>query len=325
MNKEKKFEIQPYGQQWLDEIVDCWNESLVYDPISRDRFIQEVVLDDNFDRNLALVLLVEGRVRGFCLGIKRKYPYLTRGLEEQRGWISCMFVHPEFQRQGYGQKILEEEERRLAGLQTEEITLCAYSPNYFTPGVDKNYRSALKFFEKNGYVRGVDAVSMERELFSHVLSPDVRQKVERLKEEGIMFRRFTFEDGEKLLDFVGREFDAGWVRNVREAMKKGEAERTILIAVDKDSRVVGYCMRKIDGRDARFGPIGVAEALRSKGLGGILLELQMAEMKKQGIYHMYFLWTHGAAMRFYERHGLKVYRTYQLYRKSLKNGKEKDR
>lgn len=76
-------------------------------------------------------------------------------------------------------------------------------------------------------------------------------------------------------------------------------------------------MRKIDGNDARFGPIGVKESVRSKGIGGILFDLQMREMQKRGIYYAYFLWTHGAAMRFYERHGMSVYRTYQLYRKNI--------
>ena len=71
------------------------------------------------------------------------------------------------------------------------------------------------------------------------------------------------------------------------------------------------------GNDARFGPIGVAEALRGAGLGGVLIDLQMMEMKKRGIYSFYFLWTHGDAIRFYERHGLNIYRTYQLYRKKI--------
>jgi GNAT superfamily N-acetyltransferase len=309
--------IDTYKQEYMEQIITGWNETLIFDPISEERFLQQVLMDENFDPNLALVLLVEDKVAGFCLGIKRRYPYLTRGLEENRGWISIMFVATEYQGKGYGKALLNEVEKRLKKEQVKEITLCAYSPNYFTPGVDLKYEKALTFFEQGGYVKGTDAVSMQKNLFSYNIPQKTQDMIGQLKEEGISFTTYSLLYMEKLLAFVEKEFDAGWVRNILQAIRNGEAEDTILISTDKDNQVIGYCMRKIDGNDARFGPIGVKESVRSKGIGGILFDLQMREMQKRGIYYAYFLWTHGAAMRFYERHGMSVYRTYQLYRKNI--------
>lgn len=313
----EKYKIEPYKQKYMEQLVIGWNETLIFDPISEERFLQQSLMDENFDHNLALVLLVDDKVAGFCFGIKRKYPYLTRGLEENRGWISIMFVRTEYQGRGYGKALLNEVEKRLKNEQVKEITLCAYSPNYFTPGVDLKYEKALSFFEQNGYVRGMDAVSMQKKLFSYSIPRKTQDMIEQLKEEGISFNKYSLPYMEKLLTFVEREFDAGWVRNILQAIRKGEAEDTILITTDIENQVIGYCMRKIDGNDARFGPIGVKESIRSKGIGGILFDLQMREMQKRGIYYAYFLWTHGAAMSFYERHGMSVYRTYQLYRKNI--------
>ena len=76
-------------------------------------------------------------------------------------------------------------------------------------------------------------------------------------------------------------------------------------------------MRKIDGNPMRFGPIGISEKARNAGLGGILLELQMAEMAKKGIYHMYFVTTDEPGRRYYERHGLNVFRSFIDYRKDI--------
>ncbi len=312
-----ELEIHPYQQKYMDEIVSGWNASLFHDTITRERFIQEILLDENFDPELALNAIVDGHVAGFSLGIKRKYPYLTRGLEEQRGWISSFFVLPKYRRRGFGQKLLEEEEVKLKTRGVREITLCAYSPNYFTPGVDLQYPGGVPFFDKNGYVGGTNAVSMQRDLFTYTLSEKTEKHIAELSEKGITFLPFSMQYMEKLLTFVDREFDSGWVRNILIALRNQEAEDTILIATDREDTVIGYCMRKIDGHDARFGPIGVAEALRSEGVGGVLIDLQMMEMKKRSIYYLYFLWTHGDAQRFYERHGLKVYRTYQLYRKKI--------
>jgi GNAT superfamily N-acetyltransferase len=309
--------IHPYRQQYLDEIVSGWNASLFYDTITRQRFLQEILLDENFDPELALTAVADGHVAGFSLGIKRKYPYLTRGLEEQRGWISSFFILPKYRRRGFGQALLKAEEAKLKARGVREITLCAYSPNYFTPGVDLQYPGGIPFFDKNGYARGTDAVSMQRDLFTYTVPESTRERIAEAAKKGISFRPFSMPYMEKLLAFAGKEFGAGWVRNILFALRRREAEDTVLLATGREDNVVGYCMRKIDGHDARFGPIGVAQALRSEGIGGVLLDLQMMEMKKRGIYYLYFLWTHGDAMRFYKRHGLKVYRTYQLYRKQI--------
>lgn len=310
--------IRAYRPADIAYIVAGWNESLPNDPITEERFLQEIALDENFDADLALVCETsEPKLVGFSLGMRRKYPYLTRGLEPDRGWISSFFICPEFRGKGYGQKLLVETEKRLKEAGTKEITLFAYSPNYFTPGVDISYPGGVKFFDAAGYNRGTEAVSMSCDLFCHTLPEKVRQDVQQLAEQGIRFRMYQKTDMGPLLEFVSREFDAGWVRNILQAMRKNEAEDTILLAVDSTGKVLGYCMRKIDGCDGRFGPIGVAQELRSRGLGGILLELQMQEMRKRKIYTLYFLWTHGDAMRFYARHGLTPYRTYQLYRKKL--------
>uniref|UniRef100_UPI0028A8E73D GNAT family N-acetyltransferase n=1 Tax=Anaerocolumna sp. TaxID=2041569 RepID=UPI0028A8E73D len=280
----EKYKIESYKQEYMEQLIAGWNETLIFDPISEERFLQQVLMDENFNPNLALVLLVEDKVAGFCLGIKRRYPYLTRGLEENRGWISIMFVATQYQGKGYGKALLNEVEKRLKKEQVKEITLCAYSPNYFTPGVDLKYEKALTFFEQSGYVKGTDAVSMQKNLFSYSIPPETQDMIVQLKEEGISFITYSLSYMEKLLEFVEGEFDAGWVRNILQAIRNGEAEDTILIATDKENQIIGYCMRKIDGNDARFGPIGVKESVRSKGIGGILFDLQMREMQKRGIY-----------------------------------------
>ena len=310
-------ELISYRQKDLKQIAAGWYETLLYDPVSEDRFFQQVVMDENFDGDLALSLEKDGCIIGFCLGIKRKYPYLTKGLEPDRGWISVMYVLPEYQKQGYGKMLLGEVEKRLKERRVKEITLCAYSPNYFTPGIDINYETALSFFKKNGYEKTGDAVSMQRNLFTYSIPPHTLRKMGELEKKGWKFSCYSEEYMDKVLEFAKQEFDAGWVRNILQALRKKEAEDTILLAVDETDQVVGYCMRKIDGNDARFGPIGVKRALRSSGIGGILFDLQMREMQKRGICYAYFLWTHGDAMRFYERHGMSTYRTYELFRKNI--------
>ena len=309
--------LESFQQERFQQVLTCWNQSLIYDGIDEERFKQLILLDENFNPDLFLLALNQEKVVGFCYGIRRKIPYLERGLEENRGWIVIMGVLPEYQNQGIGTMLCDEVEKRLKDMGTKEITLCAYSPNYFFPGIDKRYQKAISFFENRNYVYRTESVSMQRSLWDYHMADQYKEKLASLEKDGIHIIRYNDEYMLPLLNYLLENFGAGWKRNALIAMQKKEAEDTILLVVDEQKNILGFCMRKIDGNDARFGPFGVSEHLRSKGIGGVLFEYMMQEMKQKGIYYLYFLWTDGAAQRFYERHDVKVYRTYQLYRKEV--------
>lgn len=309
--------LESFQQERFQQVLTCWNQSLIYDGIDEERFKQLILLDENFNPDLFLLAMNDEKVVGFCYGIRRKIPYLERGLEENRGWIVIMGVLPEYQNQGIGTMLCDEVERRLKDMGTKEITLCAYSPNYFFPGIDKRYQKAISFFENRNYVYRTESVSMQRSLWDYHMADQYKEKLASLEKDGIHIIRYNDEYMLPLLNYLLENFGAGWKRNALIAMQKKEAEDTILLVVDEQKNILGFCMRKIDGNDARFGPFGVSEHLRSKGIGGVLFEYMMQEMKQKGIYYLYFLWTDGAAQRFYERHDVKVYRTYQLYRKEV--------
>lgn len=312
------FKIEPFQMKYLNQVIKVWNDNLVYDTISEGRFNDLVLLDDNFDEKLFKLAVNDEKVLGFAYGIKRKVPYLERGLEPLRGWISIMAVDEKVRRNGIGTKLVEEVEKDLKELGATNITLCAYSPNYFTPGVDLRYTAALPFFDKLGYTKGSqEEVSMQRNLAQYSYPKEIIERRKALEKEGIVIKRYEQKYMLQLLTFLLDNFGAGWKRNAFLAMQKHEAEDTILICVDKTDTIIGYCMRKIDGNDGRFGPFGVREDLRSKGLGSILYETMMNDMRQRGVYSSYLLWTGGAAQRFYERHDTQVYRTYTMYRREI--------
>ena len=68
------FTIDTYRHTYIQEVVSVWNDSLLYDPVTEERFLQQVELDENFDEELALVAKEDNKVIGFCLGLRRKYP-----------------------------------------------------------------------------------------------------------------------------------------------------------------------------------------------------------------------------------------------------------
>ena len=111
-----------------DSVVDLWNETLIYDAITKDKFRKNIIFDENFDNDLCCVYLINNVVVGFILGMKRNFPYLERGLEEDKAWISIVFVKENYQRRGIGTLLLKEIEKRLKNKGTKTIFLANYSP-----------------------------------------------------------------------------------------------------------------------------------------------------------------------------------------------------
>ncbi|MDO5407557.1 MAG: GNAT family N-acetyltransferase [Eubacteriales bacterium] len=310
--------IVTYGQEYEQAVVALWNRELTADPIIVQKFRSQVLLDDNFDSELCYIALEEGQVVGFLLATKRKFPYLERGTEPERGWINVMFVDRRFQRRGIGSQLLDTAETALKTRGARQITLAAYSPSYVFPGVDvEQYAAAVKFFQRHGYVGGKMAYSMCKDLHGYRLAEETKHRLEQAQEAGYRFEMFTWPYAVELLNYARDEFGGGWKRNCLLAMQQNRAEDCIFLVLDQDNRICGFCTRMIDGNPMRFGPIGVSATARNHGLGGLLFDLYQFEMAKRGICHLYFVSTDDPGRRFYERHGVRVFRTFQDYRKEL--------
>lgn len=309
--------IVNFTQTYEQAVIDLWNETLTSDLVSLQKFRKQIIYDDNFDTELCYVALHDDKVIGFLLGTKRKFPYLERGLEPKRGWINVMFVAKDYQRQGIGSKLIDRVENALIELGVDNITLGAYSPNYFFPGIDiEAYQNAINFFEKKGYVGSEESYSMCKDLHGFYLSDEWRMKKQLAEQKGFIFRNYKNSDAIALLEFAKVNFGGGWKRNALLAMQANEAEDLIYLVL-KNDEIVGFAMRKIDGNPMRFGPIGVCEKVRNDGIGGILFELMQQEMCAKGMYHLYFVSTDVPGRRFYERHNVHVFRTYRKYVKTF--------
>ncbi len=309
-------DIINYCQEYEREVVNLWNDTLIADPITIFRFRKQILFDDNFNEELFSLAIENGFVVGFILATKRKFAYLERGLEETRGWINVLSVKKEYCRKGIGTRLVKDTEKKLKDMGAETITLGAYSPNYFFPGIDKdNYSNAIHFFNKLGYEAGQESYSMCKELHGYQISMETKEQIEKARQEGYSFVNFDYRYSLKLLEFTKVEFGGGWKRNALISMQNNTAEDCIILALDKNDEIVGFCMRMIDGNPMRFGPIGVKETARDYGLGGILLDIMQFEMEKRGIYQLYFVSTERNGRRFYERHGVHVFRTFVDYQK----------
>lgn len=312
-------DIIEFDSNYVDEIVELWNKTMVIDQINMNRYLELILGDSNFDSSLNLIAIKNDKVVGYIWAVKRIYPYLNRGTEPERGFINTLFVETKHQRTGIGTKLIKAVEDKFKQRGVEEITLGAYSPNYLFPGVDMHhYAKAIKFFNQHKYKGTNKAVSMNQDLMTYSYPKEIKERKIRLEKEGYQFKSLKPEYIQNLLIFLEEQFGAGWKFNIQEALKRKEVFETVLIVLNKDDEVVGYAQRSMDGTPERFGPFGVKESLRSKGLGSIIFNEMLNDMTKKNIHSAYFLWTGGRAVNFYKRYNMRIYREYQLLRKDIK-------
>ncbi|HYI26003.1 MAG TPA: GNAT family N-acetyltransferase, partial [Thermomicrobiales bacterium] len=85
------------------------------------------------------------------------------------------------------------------------------------------------------------------------------------------------------------------------------AQTTLQIATD-NGEIVGYAQ----SRGERFGPFGVSESQRGRGVGAVLLATTLQAMRARGFHCAWFLWTSDRAVTLYRRHGFEEVRRFAL-------------
>jgi ribosomal protein S18 acetylase RimI-like enzyme len=296
----------------IDEIIQIWNSSIFQDNIDKAQLVKYVFCDENYDPRYFQVALDKDKVVGFILGMKRKYPYWERGLQEGQAWIMAMAVDSYYRRQGIGGELLRRLEDHWSKEGVNRIALGTYSPHYFFSGVWEGYEEAAQFFASKGFKKGEAAYWMSRSLKGYSIPEDILERKKQKENTGYSFVTFNWNYAVDLIEFMKENFSVGWRRHLIEAMKNDRAEDTVILCLYKD-KIIGYVQRSIDGNPSRFGPFGVAENFRSGGLGAILIHEMWSSMTEKKIPYVFFKSTEEKGRRFYERQGMQVDRIFYHY------------
>jgi len=186
------------------------------------------------------------------------------------------------------------------------------------PGVDwVAYPGALEFFAKNGFKEvNRESVSMSRSLMDYRTPEEVLKMEEELHKQGYTFQLLDEEHVLPLLQFLKREFP-GWDDDARKTLDTNPINLDYFVIALKDGHIVGYCQIATDNLIEHFGPFGVAQNLRSRGLGAVLFHKCLKLMQSKGAKHAWFLWGGGRNYTFYTRHGMKEIRRFAIVAKDL--------
>lgn len=316
--------IRTYRGGDESRIVSVWNDALLQDPIDMRMFARRVLCDANFSPQGLIIAEEDGEIIGFALAIERKIPLWGADLEPDQGWITAFAVHPARRRRGVGRALFEAAEAFLKQRGKKDVLISPYAPNYFWPGIDANaYPDGFSFLKDQGYVTLYTPISMDKNLVSYVYPADAQKtRADRLA-EGYVIAPLTWSYLSELIAFANDKFNPDWGRAIREAVAHGMPLDQCFVAINPGGKLVGFALYGgYDGTMERFGPFGVDEEERGKGLGKVLLHETLRAMKSRGLHGAWFLWTgeKTAAGQLYLKAGFSISRTFHVMKKHLTEG-----
>jgi GNAT superfamily N-acetyltransferase len=197
--------------------------------------------------------------------------------------LRLIAVDPEHRRRGIGSQLIQQLIRGRA--------VFAEPGNYFTPGVIESDAGTRAFFAKHGFIEELWTSNLETTQLPEAIPPEV-QRVSRANRE-------------RVLEFVAKEFGPAWRFECENAGDR-------LFFIEHDGVIAGFAAHDANNRGLGFfGPTGVAESMRGRGFGTLLLRASLADLRSLGYTRVIIPWTD--AIEFYAKAcGARVRERYVL-------------
>lgn len=301
--------IRPYAAGDETALLDCWQRTMWADPIDLRTWRARYLLDPHFDPRNCPVAVTGDTVAGFILGFDRSVTTDPLHATGRDAWLVAFGVDEAHRRQGIATALLDALVTRWSTDGVARLQAGPWIPGYLTPGVDVTaYPEAIAMLATLGGRELGRSLSMRAMLTGYRAAAGTDDTEHRLRTEGLVVRPVEARDILPLIAFLEREFPhwRGDATDVLQALFAGDGRHvTMHIALDR-GEIAGYAQSRLE----RFGPFGVDERQRGRGIGAVLLSRTLRAMRAQAFHTAWFLWTSDRAARLYQHHGFTEVRRF---------------
>lgn len=286
-------------------------------PISKELF--ERNLENAYD-NATFVALDCDQLVGFIIGKIWNDEYKIEGYDKQ-GWISLIYVHPEYRKRGIGSNLLKIVEDEFERLNKSTIYVGRDYFNYF-PGLPEDCKESLDWFKKRGY---------ENNRCTYDLISKNKGKI-ALVNSNYSFRLATLNDKDKIINFIHENWPGRWTKEILDYWNNGGTGRECAICLDQDKvcafAKLGYpdtlesqisnsltwrdCFKSLGG----IGPLGVDKNYRGRHLGYDIVAYSKNVLIDANVTDIIIDWT--SLLDFYHKFEFNVWKSYYYLTKQKK-------
>lgn len=303
--------IENFKSVDINALVNCWNNALPHDTVTKIHFIKKLVFDVNFDPKGFFVAKEDGKILGFVNCVYRKVAIDGYSdIEPENAYISAFVVDNKERFDEIGNKLIDCVENYVLPLGKRKIST-GYGPLYFYQGVSKEHcPEYINLFVSRGFTTHA---SLARDInLSNYVQPDsIEMKKSKLESEGFYVGSINDEYLYSLIDASEKFIGSGGAFEFKLRLSDFDFDRIKIVG--KNGRVVGVCVFGDPmSSPERFGPFAVNPDYQGKGFGSVLMHECLTEMKKRGLHCAWMQWTPttGVADAMYKKVGFEITKTY---------------
>lgn len=229
--------------------------------------------------------------------------------------LTLFMVHPDYQRQGIGTKLLQAAEKFVKEKGYQELYLGFHSGQCLFQGVPvREEETSYVFFQKNGY----EEIKWSVDLVMFLKDYDYENTLKLINAPDlstIVFRYAQKEDAKRLEEAV-KEVDEDWCQYV--------TPESPTLLVEEYGEIMGFECVNTGGFKSPGSPdlicgavgcVGVVPMFRKRGIGKVMVAYGTNELKKQKVDVCYIGFTH--LEKWYQSMGFETFLRFWMGKKTI--------
>ena len=304
----------------VPRIPGIWRADQPFVPVTVNNFIDKIIFEENFSPESFFIADDDGRIAGFLYCTYRKMPITGEGnMEKGKAYIIAFCVADREETKPVGKALIEAAEAYMRSKGIERVDT-GYFPVYYVQGFERDLcPEYIALFREHGYRVSEESCSLELLLKDFREDSAIDALKDRLAEQGIEIRSSLPEDSIGIADPKMPFSKESWAYEYKTRLRLQHDCERFKVAV-KDGVLIGVSPFGDPNSDmGRFGPFGVDPNYRGLGIGKVLFQETMKEMKKRGIERAWMQWVEydGAGFHIYEKCGFKAKNNFISFEKEL--------
>ncbi|MDQ0253017.1 GNAT superfamily N-acetyltransferase [Evansella vedderi] len=300
------------ARNFLEEMVHLWNETLSdYFPLNKKLFERNVFHPLYLNLERSSLLIDNDTVVGYL--IAKSDPFRVLG---GRGslWISCIVVHPAYQKKGYGSAMIKHALGDKGNVYDKYHI--GSDPHHFFPGIPQELTEAQVFFKKHGFNLSGEAYDLHCDITKyHYTSPPL--------DEEYHVRRLLPKDQGPLFQHLKENYSLRWFEDTKWSLTY-EKNISSLIGLFHREKVIGFAHVHTKGDNfwipsvywgklhnpsfGGLGPVGIHKDYRGLGVGSYFMVESLKILQLEGVKEMEIDWT--ILVDYYKKFHFKPCRSY---------------
>ncbi|TFF90160.1 MAG: GNAT family N-acetyltransferase [Promethearchaeota archaeon] len=299
MNGKNTFDVlkfSPLAEGNIKLVHEMCEKNVKHVSKSLETFKRATLGSDLFEKGLSLVAYQgEKNIAAFFMVVLRE-PFVFK--KKRKVAVLKFFVVDENWRyKGIGSNLLYKLMKKLRNHEKKcfkmKFEFGTSMPDYWFPGLDPRHTEAYFFLKKHGFKKKGERINLCIDLgaFSDKRPPS--------QLNDIKISRATLEDKEELvpLKFIPKAYQLGfWPQETALSYKNDPI--SCFVAKNKKGRIFGFAAHSVHFPGS-FGPTGVNGKLQGRGIGGLLLNWCLWDIKQKGLLKAKIMWVVGDTVYFY--------------------------